>query len=214
MFFGNPDDGRRARIGIWGLLLVVALGGCAHRDGSGGASLDPLPSHRDDRLGSEDLLEVRVYGEGDLSGNYRIAPDGTIDFPFVGRIVMSGLTVGEVQQEIVKRLKAGYLNNPQVTVMIREWNSRKVSVLGQVQRPGLVAYFPNMTIVDAIVSAGGFTGTAAKNSVNLRREVSGKDAGAKKVEIRTFPVADITEGRAPNVVVIPGDVVVVEERLF
>jgi polysaccharide export outer membrane protein len=65
-----------------------------------------------------------------------------------------------------------------------------------------------MTIVDAIASAGGFTGIAAKNSVNLRREVSGK------VEIRTFPVADITEGRSPNVVVLPGDVLVVEERLF
>ena len=121
---------------------------------------------------------------------------------------MKGLGVGEIQQEIVKRLKAGYLLNPQVTVMVKEWNSRKVSVLGQVAHPGAVSYFPNMTIVDAIASAGGFTGIAAKNSVNLRREVSGK------VEIRTFPVADITEGRSPNVVILPGDVLVVEERLF
>jgi polysaccharide export outer membrane protein len=97
---------------------------------------------------------------------------------------------------------------PQVTVMVKEWNSRKVSVLGQVQRPGTVPYFPKMTIVDAIASAGGFTGVAAKNSVNLRREVTGK------VEMRTFPVADISEGRSPNVAVLPGDVLVVEERLF
>jgi polysaccharide export outer membrane protein len=75
-------------------------------------------------------------------------------------------------------------------------------------RPGTVPYFPNMTIVDAIASAGGFTGVAAKNSVNLRRELTGK------VETRTFPVSDITEGRSPNVVVLPGDVLVVEERLF
>jgi polysaccharide export outer membrane protein len=65
-----------------------------------------------------------------------------------------------------------------------------------------------MTIVDAVAAAGGFTGVAAKNSVNLRREVTGK------VETHTFPVSDITEGRSPNVVVMPGDVVVVEERLF
>ena len=58
------------------------------------------------------------------------------------------------------------------------------------------------------MSAGGFTAVAAKNSVNVRREVSGK------VEIRTFPVADIAEGRSPNVVVLPGDVLVIEERLF
>jgi protein involved in polysaccharide export with SLBB domain len=83
-----------------------------------------------------------------------------------------------------------------------------VSVLGEVLRPGAVAYFPIRTIVDAIASAGGFTGVAAKNSVNLRREVTGK------VETRTFPVADISEGRSPNVVIQPGDVLVVEERLF
>src|SRR5262249_17825633 len=108
----------------------------------------------------------------------------------------------------VKRLKAGYLLDPQVTVTIKSWNSRKVSVLGQVVRPGPIPYFPNMTIVDAIASAGGFTGVAAKNSVNLRREVTGK------VETRTFPVAAISEGRSPNVSILPGDVLVVEERLF
>jgi polysaccharide export outer membrane protein len=137
-----------------------------------------------------------------------VATDGTIDFPMAGRIQVAGMLVGEVQKEIVTRLKAGYILAPQVTVMVKEWNSRKVSVLGQVQRPGTVPYFPKMTIVDAIASAGGFTGVAAKNSVNLRREVTGK------VEMRTFPVADISEGRSPNVAVLPGDVLVVEERLF
>ncbi len=163
---------------------------------------------RDDRLGVDDMFVVRVYGEPDLSGEYRIAADGTIDFPLAGRIPVRGLDVGGIQRAIVDRLKAGYLLNPQVTIMIKEFNSRKVSVLGQVAHPGPVVYFPNMTIVDAIASAGGFTGVAAKNSVNLRREVTGK------VETRSFPVADITEGRSPNVAILPGDVVVVEERLF
>src|SRR5581483_7403943 len=143
-----------------------------------------------------------------LSGEYRVANDGTIDFPLAGRILVKGLEIGEVQREIVKRLKAGYLLNPQVTGMVNQWNSRKISVLGQVAHPGTVPYFPNMTIVDAIASAGGFTGVAAKNSVNLRREATGR------VEMRTFPVADITEGRSPNVMILPGDVLVVEERLF
>jgi polysaccharide export outer membrane protein len=65
-----------------------------------------------------------------------------------------------------------------------------------------------MTIVDAIANAGGFTGVASKNSVNLRREVGGK------IETHIFPVADITEGRSPNVMVLPGDVLVVDERVF
>ena len=81
-------------------------------------------------------------------------------------------------------------------------------MLGQVQKPGPVAYHPHMTIVDAIALAGGFTGIAAKNSVSLRRE------GGGKVESRVFPVADITEGRSSNIPVLPGDVLVVEERLF
>jgi protein involved in polysaccharide export with SLBB domain len=65
-----------------------------------------------------------------------------------------------------------------------------------------------MTIVDAIAAAGGFTGAAAKNSVRLRRELNGK------VETRNYRVADISEGRSPNVIMLPGDVIVVDERLF
>lgn len=188
-------------------MILAAPSGCA--GGRNASSEIPLPhENHDDRLSVDDTFTVRVYGEPDLSGEYRVATDGTIDFPLAGRIGVKGLGVGEIQQVIVKRLKAGYLLNPQVTVTIKDWNSRKVSVLGQVLRPGAVPYFPNMTIVDAIVSAGGFTGVAAKNSVNLRREVTGK------VETHTFPVADITEGRSPNVVILPGDVLVVEERLF
>jgi protein involved in polysaccharide export with SLBB domain len=213
MFLGcDPVLGRRDRtldllVLTIGCLLWAAGLGCAHQAPEGSGLPMSVPNH-EERLGVDDVFEVRVYGEADLSGAYRVSADGTIDFPLAGRIPVVGLNIGEVQLEIVKRLKAGYLLQPQVTVMAKDWNSRKVSVLGQVQRPGTVLYFPNMTIVDAIASAGGFTGIAAKNSVSLRREVTGK------VETKTFPVADITEGRSPNVVVMPGDVLVVEERLF
>ena len=200
--------GRRTLSCGFGMIVLLAGSACARR-AAGDSSLIPVSreSH-DDRLGVDDAFDVRGYGEPDMSGTYRVATDGTIDFPLAGRIPVKGLGVGEIQREIVKRLTAGYLLNPQVTVMVKEWNSRKVSVLGQVQHPGPVAYFPSMTIVDAIASAGGFTGVAAKNAVNLRRETHGN------VEIRTFPVADITEGRSPNVTIQPGDVLVVEERLF
>lgn len=206
MLFGS----RRAA--FCGLGLAVTLLGlspsCVHGSSPNSSAIPVAQESHDDRLGVDDLFDVRVYGEGDLSGLYRVGSDGTIDFPLAGRILVTGLGVGELQQEIVRRLKGGYLLNPQVTIMVTQWNSRKISVLGQVMRPGPISYFPNMTIVDAIASAGGFTAVAAKNSVNVRREVSGK------VEIRTFPVADIAEGRSPNVVVLPGDVLVIEERLF
>lgn len=162
----------------------------------------------DDQVGVDDMFEVRVYGETDLSGIYRVATDGTIDFPLAGRIPVVGLRTGEIQERLTERLRQGYLNNPQITVLMKEWNSRKISVLGQVQKPGSVAYYPHMTIVDAIAQAGGFTGIAAKNSVSLRRELGGK------VQSHIYRVADITEGRSSNVLVLPGDVLVVEERLF
>jgi polysaccharide export outer membrane protein len=162
----------------------------------------------EDRIGVDDTFDVRVYGEPELSGTYRVATDGSIDYPLAGRLQVVGLRPGEVQQLLVKKLKDGFLKDPQVTVTIKDRNSQKISVLGQVARPGQVAYYPNMTIVDAIASAGGFTGIAAKNSVSLRREVAGK------TETRVFPVADISEGRSPNVTVLPGDVLVVDERVF
>jgi len=194
-----------------GVLLVGALveSSCAHNEAPPPPPLSDESTAPSDRIGIDDVFDVRVFGEADLSGAYRVATDGTIDFPLAGKLEVAGVTTTELQRLLVTRLKDGYLKNPQVSVMMKEWNSRKVSVLGQVKNPGPVSYRPNMTIVDAIVSAGGFTPTAAKNSVNLRRE-----AGGGKVQTRVYPVASITEGTSPNVVVLPGDVLVVDERLF
>jgi protein involved in polysaccharide export with SLBB domain len=162
----------------------------------------------EDRVGIDDTFDVRVYGETELSGLFRVATDGSVDYPLAGRIRVAGLRTGEIQQLIVDRLKDRYLKDPQVVVTIKDRNSQKISVLGQVARPGQVVYYPNMTIVDAIANAGGFTGIAAKNSVNLRREVQGN------IQTRIYRVADISEGRSPNILVLPGDVLVVDERVF
>jgi polysaccharide export outer membrane protein len=202
MFFGA--HARRFRL----LLLLVALGPACYdtrpRVTTGGTQGRPS----EDRIGIDDVFDVRVYGEPELSGIYRVANDGTIDYPLAGRLVVLGLRSGEIQQLLVAQLKNGFLKNPQITVTVKERNSQKIAVFGQVAKPGQVGYYPNMTIVDAIASAGGFTGIAAKNSVNLRREVSGK------IETHVYPVADIAEGRSQNVMVLPGDVLVVDERVF
>ena len=192
---------------LWLSLLVVAASGCyatSKRTASAGAQGHPS----EDRIGIDDVFEVRVYGEPDLTGAYRVATDGTVDYPLAGRLNVVGLRSGELQQLIVAKLKEGYLKQPQITVTVKERNSQKITVFGQVGHPGQVGYYPNMTIVDAIANAGGFTGIAAKNSVNLRREVAGK------IETHVFPVADIAEGRSQNVMVLPGDVLVVDERVF
>jgi protein involved in polysaccharide export with SLBB domain len=199
-----------ARAVMCGVALVAAALGtsCAGKTPPRAGSIQAVAMVPEERLGIDDVFEVRVFGEPDLSDTYRVAADGTIDYPFVGRISVIGMRSGDVQEAIASKLKDGYLKNPQVSLMVKEWNSRKVSVIGQVQKPGSVAYFPNMTIVDAIAAAGGFTGIASKNSVTLRREVKGS------VQSQNCAVADISEGRAPNVVLRPGDILVVEERLF
>ncbi len=199
---------RHVHRGLPVLVLLAASFGCASRPPPPSGSIQAVELTPEERLGIDDVFEVRVLGEQDLSGPYRIAADGTIDYPFIGRISVIGMRSGDVQELIASKLADGYLKKPQVSVMVKEWNSRKVSVIGQVQKPGSVTYFTNMTIVDAIAAAGGFTGIASKNSVTLRRELKGS------VESKNYPVADISEGRAPNVVLRPGDILVVEERLF
>jgi protein involved in polysaccharide export with SLBB domain len=191
---------------IAAVLFALCAAGCGSQPRRVVTPTDP-PSH-EDRVGVDDTFDVRVYGEAELSGTFRVATDGTIDYPLAGRIEVTGLRTGEIQQLIVNKLKDRYLKDPQVMVTIKDRNSQKISVLGQVMKPGQVPYYPNMTIVDAIASAGGFTGIAAKNSVNLRRESGGK------IETHLYPVADISEGRSQNVMVLPGDVLVVDERVF
>jgi len=188
----RPLPARAAWVGVFAIALV------------GSASC-----YRQNRMTSVGSVPASTVAPEDrLSGTYKVSPDGTIDFPLAGRLRVAGLRIEQVQEVIVTKLKAGYLKDPQVSVMMKSWNSRKISVLGQVQRAGSVDYFPNMTLVDAIALAGGFTPTADRNKVNLRREMD------NKVVTRSYAVGDISEGRSPNVTVLPGDVIVVEERLF
>ena len=191
-------------VGAWSSMVVIAA--CAAPPKRTIAAGEV--GFSEDRIGIDDTFDVRVYGEADLTGTFRVATDGTIDYPLAGRVQVAGLRIGQIQQVLVTKLKDRYLKDPQVVVTIKERNSQKISVLGQVGKPGQVSYYPNMTIVDAIANAGGFTGIAAKNSVTLRREVAGT------IQTHTFPVADISEGRSPNVMVLPGDVLVVDERVF
>jgi polysaccharide export outer membrane protein len=196
---------RAPRVG-WILFAALAAAACTSPPKRSIAVGELGPP--EDRVGIDDTFDVRVYGETELSGTFRVATDGSIDYPLAGRLQVSGLRTGQIQQLLVTKLKGPFLKDPQVVVTVKDRNSQKISVLGQVTKPGQVSYYPNMTIVDAIANAGGFTGIAAKNSVNLRREVAGK------IETKVFPVADISEGRSPNVTVLPGDVLVVDERVF
>lgn len=159
-------------------------------------------------LGPGDVIDVKVYGEERLSGTHRIAPDGAIQFPLVNRVVVEGMTANEIADELMKRLKDGFLREPSVSVLIKEYSSKKVFVLGEVQRPGTFPFTAGMNVVEAITLAGGFKDSANANYVIITRR--GADGG-QRIPV---PVKKITEGLADNLFLQPGDIVYVPDTLL
>lgn len=161
-------------------------------------------------LGPGDIFEVTVYDEPAMSKPYKVAPNGTIDFPLIGTIEVEGKEAQEVADIIRNALKEKQiLKNPSVSVLVKEVNSKKVAVFGQVQKPGQFPMAEGMTVVQAISLAGGFTAIADRDRVTLNRKVS-----AKKVVRVVFSVAAITEGKMNDIPLQAGDTLYVEERAF
>jgi polysaccharide export outer membrane protein len=184
------------------LLSAACAGPHAHRVSA------PRPPEIDATLGTGDLFDVRVFGEPDLSGTYRVDPEGTIDYPLVGRVVVAGKLPGELAAHLRERLTA-FVKNPQVSVLVKDMSSKRVIIYGQVQHPGTYPYTNPMTISQAISVAGGFTAMAARDRVVLSRPASQGEQQIIEVNLR-----DIADGKKPNRFVAPGDEVYVPERLF
>ena len=159
-------------------------------------------------LGSGDVFEVRVFNENNLSGTYRVSPNGSIDFPLIGRVMVNGLTPGAIARLLHLRLKKGFLRNPSVSVFVKQYNSKKIFVLGHVSRPGTFTYTKGMTVVEAITLAGGFKPSANPNYVVVTRKIKGKE---KRIPV---PVEKISAGLAANLSLRAGDIVFVPDRLL
>lgn len=192
------------------LVLVFFLGlqlACA----SGPVKQPKLPPPIEtSSLGPGDVIEVTVYDEPSMSKTFKVAPNGTIDFPLVGTLEIEGKEPQEIADLIKTRLRDGkILKNPSVSVLVKEVNSKKIAVFGQVQKPGQFPMTEGMTIVQAISLAGGFTSLADRDRVTLNRRVS-KD----KVVRVVFSVAAITEGKMNDIPLQSGDTIYVEERAF
>jgi len=192
------------------LLFVTLIAGCGAADNM---SLDYLqmnpPSEVDTELGVGDVFDVRVYDEDELSGTYRIDANGAIDFPLIGSIQLEGQTPSRAADLIKSSLIEGkFLKDPQVSIFVREYRSKRISVFGQVRKPGTFLYEDKMTVVHAITLAGGFTSIANKNNTTITRIV---EKETKRIRV---PVEDIGEGEASDIFIRPGDVIFVPERIF
>jgi polysaccharide biosynthesis/export protein len=160
----------------------------------------------DYRLGPEDVIDVFVWKEPDLSTTVTIRPDGKISLPLANELEASGKTAAELQQEIVVRLQR-YITQPVVNVMVKQINSLKISVLGEVRKPDVYKIKNRVTVLDAIAMAGGFTDLARPNRVIVLRN---SGSGLERITININQV--VSEQHGTPFFLQPLDTVYVEGR--
>ncbi len=159
---------------------------------------------RDYRLGPEDLVEVFVWKEPDLTTTVAVRPDGRISLPLTNELQASGQTVTELQGEITKRL-ARFIANPVVNVMVKEVKSPKISVLGEVKKPDVYKMLQKLSVLDAIALAGGFTEFAKPEKVVVIRNGSG---AVQRIPVNVKKL--LKAGRGEVFPLQPSDVVYVQ----
>lgn len=202
------------------LILMGLLTACAKQPGrtasmelplaateATGSSSVPVPfSASDYLLGPEDVLDVLVWKNDDLSRTVSIRPDGKISLPLIGDVQAGGLTSSQLRDSIKERLRE-YKETPEVSILIREINSFSVFVLGEVAHPGKFQLRSETTLLQALTLSGGFTQYAKSDRIILLRRVGGRETRRK------IRYSDIVEGKDPdaNLVLQRGDTIVVPQ---
>jgi len=131
------------------------------------------------RVGPKDLLEISVFGAEELSRTVRVSEDGKVTLPLLGEVLVDGLTKSEVEKKLGQLLGEKYVQNPQVTVFIREYQSKRVSVLGAVEKPGPYQLLGRQTLMQIISEAGGLTRDAGNEIVIIRQLPDGSSTSLR-----------------------------------
>jgi polysaccharide export outer membrane protein len=158
----------------------------------------------DYKIGPQDMVRIDVWKEPEISRTIPVRPDGKISLPLLNDVQASGLTAIQLGNSIHDGLTK-YLNSPQVTVTVTEINSRRVYITGEVNRPGALPLLPDMTVLQALSSGGGFTQFAKLKGIYVLR-----NEGGKQVKL-PFNYKEVVRGKNPeqNILLLPGDVIVV-----
>ena len=207
MISGNKGLASAARFTapLGAALLVLACVGFA----GAAEKVEAIPAastgNSDYKLGPEDVVEVFVWKEPDLSTNVVVRPDGKISLPLVGELEVTGKSANQLQVEIEGRLQK-YVSQPVFNVMVKQINSLKISVLGEVRKPDVYKIKNRVTVLDAIAMAGGFTDLARPTKVVVLRN---SPAGQQRFLIN---LKDVTERQAQPFYLEPLDAVYVEGR--
>jgi polysaccharide export outer membrane protein len=160
----------------------------------------------DYRIGAQDLLEISVFGIDQLSSTVRVNSNGQISLPLIGGVLAGGKTIPELETEIGNKLKNGYVQDPQVTVFVKEFTSQRVTLEGALNKPGIYPLTGKTSLLQAIAMAQGIDEDRADlQGVLIFRQVDGKRAGA------VFDLAQVRAGTMPDPQVYGDDVIVVEQ---
>lgn len=165
--------------------------------GSPGAVEQARSAAQNYRLAPGDKVHVAVFNEDNLSGDFTVAPDGKLALPLAGNIQAAGLTLPQFQDAVTARLKDGVVQNPAVTVSASEL--RPYYILGEVNKPGRYSYTPDLTVLNAVATAEGFTYRADMASIYVRHAA---DPGESEVPLTA------------TTAVLPGDTIRVTQRYF
>lgn len=158
----------------------------------------------DYRVGALDLLEISVFQVPDLNRAVRINATGFVSLPLIGAVAAGGKTVSELEAEIARRLSEQYLQNPQVSVFVKEFASQRVTVEGSVQNPGIFPITGPTTLLQIIAMARGFAPLADDRSIIVFRTIEGQKMAA------LFDIRKIRAGDAEDPRIYGDDIVVVE----
>ena len=154
------------------------------------------------KIGPLDVLEFSVFKVPELARVAQVADTGTVNLPLVGEVQAAGKTSQEMERDLTKRLGAKYLQSPQVTILIKEYNSQRVTIEGAIKTPGVQPIRGKTSLLQVVASAGGLDTQTSDSTVLVFRQMEGKRSAAK------FNIADIRSGTAEDPLVQSGDVIV------
>ena len=194
-------------------LLLAACASAGKRNAAHGVTLPPpdttaasgaYEGATDYRVGSQDLLEISVFGVKDLSHQARVNSNGMINLPLVGSVMAGGKTVPELERELGERYADGYLQNPQVTVFVKEYTSQRVTLEGALNKPGIYPLTGRTSLLQAIAMAEGTDEFADLEGVVLFRNVDGQRMAA------AYDLTKVRRGELADPQVYGDDIIVIE----
>jgi polysaccharide export outer membrane protein len=190
-------------------IMIGLMIGCAAVPNKEALDEAAKPVSKEFLLGPEDVLEVTVWRNQDLSRTVVVRPDGKISLPLIGDVQASGLTAAQVAAKIAARLTE-FKENPNVSVSIKEVNSYFIYVLGEVLKPGKYPIKSYATVLQGVSLAGGFTNFASKNRMAVLRTVTNGDGEQRQIRI-PVPYDELVSGKGAieNFVLKSGDTIVV-----